>query len=364
MNCPYWYKYTFSYSLMAGAWRQSGTWAEIRMQKVICILLLFSQAVLSFGTALAEQNRDIPQIHGGLETTMELKYRANEKLYKLDFPLYGSLQLLYENERINTAVSLDYIGESGIGETYLLGGTEYSYMKIGYYASDWGYGYSISPLGSLNIIDDRYPSNIFYRKNYLPHPCFTMTVGSQRFHQQTVFTNREKNIESVKDTDLGLRAIWNENGSTVSLGLIRKLGYPPPLFFLTVENLGDLGNLWIELCWEYYKTSRDIWSFVFGVKRELSSAVLCAEYVMDGAQNFIFLEEIFLFNPSAQFDLKGFFHIPDMSSAFNGSIPMSVERNLVFEPGFYLFLGKKDKYFSPLKEDNNNSIYFKLKYSF
>ena len=89
---------------------------------------------------------------------------------------------------------------------------------------------------------------------------------------------------------------------------------------------------------------------------------LFVEYIFDGTENILFLEEVFLKNEFTQFDLKTFFHIPDFSSAFNGSIKLEIEKNLTFEPGFYLFFGKNEKYFSPGRGENNNALYFKLLY--
>ena len=76
------------------------------------------------------------------------------------------------------------------------------------------------------------------------------------------------------------------------------------------------------------------------------------------------LEEAVIQNELAKFNLKTFFNVPDFSSAYNGFISLAVAQYLTFEPGFFLFLGKDEKYFTPNKTDNNNTVYFKLKYEF
>jgi hypothetical protein len=314
--------------------------------------------------AIAEQKRDAPQIHGSAETCLQLQYEAAGDNYSIDVPFYGKLQVLYKNERVESVFSIDYIEELGIGETYLLGGIEYSNMKIGYYVVDWGRGYSYSPVGNINMVDSRYPSNIFYSKKYLLYPCYTMTLGSQKLFNQIYFANREENIETIDDTELGLRGVVQGEDYTVSLGFIRKLGYPPALFFLTAENRSDQQAVWMELSWEYHKESHDVWTFVLGVKRQLVRARLCAEYIIDRTENYLYIEEAFLSNSSTQFSLKGFFHIPDLSSAFNGFISVGIDETITFEPGVYLFFGKRKKYFSPLEGENNNSVYFRLVYEF
>jgi hypothetical protein len=310
------------------------------------------------------QYTETPRIFSSLETNVEIKYIREERLYKFEFPFYGNIEVLHKTPNLESVFSIEYIGELGLGETYILGGTDFSHMKIGYYVENWGTGYSLSPLGSINPLDNRYPQNIFYRTNYKPVPRFTMTIGDQSFHQQISIINREENIETVDDSDLGLRGIWTGPDSSASIGFVRKFGYPPPLFYLTAETIGDREHVWLELGWEYHKTSRDVWTFILGFMREFSSTELRLEYIVERGENFLFLEEAVIQNELAKFNLKIFFNVPDFSSAYNGFISLVVAEYLTFEPGFFLFLGKDEKYFTPNKTDNNNTIYFKLKYEF
>ncbi len=310
------------------------------------------------------QHTETPRVYSSLETNIQIKYIREERLYECEFPFYGNIEIFHETPNLKSVFSIDYIGELDLGETYILGGTDFSHMKIGYYVENWGNGYALSPLGSINPFDDRYPQNIFFRSNYKPVPRFTMTMGNENFLQQISIINKEENIKSVDDTDLGLRGIWTGPDSSASIGFIRKFGYPPPIFYLTAEMIGDKEHVWMELGWEYHKTSRDVWTFVLGFMREFSHTALYGEYIVERGENFLFIEEALVQNELAQFNLKIFFHVPDFSSAYNGFISLAVDKYLTFEPGFFLFLGKNEKYFSPKEEDNNNAIYLKLKYEF
>jgi hypothetical protein len=101
--------------------------------------------------------REQPRIMGSIESSIDLRYRASEDSYEVEYPIYANVGLFYENETLESFISVDYVGEPALGETYLLGGTEYSHIKIGYYDELWGTGYGLSPLDEKNPRDERYP---------------------------------------------------------------------------------------------------------------------------------------------------------------------------------------------------------------
>ena len=307
---------------------------------------------------------DEVELSGELESSVGLSYRKAEKKYTTGFPLYGQVRLFHGTEKMESVISLYYRQGLDIGETYLKGGSEYSYMKIGYFIEDWGKGYSVSPLEILNDRDDRFPSNIFYRRYYKPNPIMLITVGSDQLQQQVVLLNRRGGVSSVNNTDLGLRGVWNREDYNFSIGLVRMLGYPPPLIFLTIEQEGTYERAWLEFGWEYHKKTRDLWDFNLGFSREFSASEMRAEYIINGFNTYLFIEDIFTINQMVKFDFKIFLHIPDFSSAFNTFFTLNIDNKFDFEPGIFLFIGKRGKYFSPHRGENYTSVYFKLKYSF
>jgi len=335
------------------------------MKSAIITAFFFHVFLCVFRIAFSEV-RDQPKIVGDIESSIDLRYRVSEDSYEIEYPLYANVGLLYETETLESLISVDYVGEPALGETYLLGGSEYSHIKIGYYDELWGTGYGLSPLDEKNPRDERYPQNVFFRTRYAHVPHFRMTFGSEvRYTQFTLsHVDREEEVSTVDDTELRVRAAWQSEGSTAGLGFIRRLGVPPPLFFITVKSEKESSGAWTELGWEYRKDSADLWSFVLGTRRRFRSAEVYIEYVLDRSKpSLIFFEELVQAHPIAKFNLRTFVHIPDFSSAFNGSLRLTVNPYLEFSPGFYAFFGKEGKYFSPLQSDNNNVLYLKLVYT-
>ncbi len=332
------------------------------------VLLPILVCLFLYCTALAQEARDRPQFHGQLETAIHFKHSAVDNIYSFDFPLYGKFQIVYEREMFNTVLALDYYEELSIGETYIQGGSEYSYLKIGNYTEDWGVGYAVSPISILNKNDSRYPENIFYRRYYRPNPLFDITMGSVDFYGQLAVSNREEDLLSLSDTYLGFRIVGKWSDYDMSLGFIRRAGWPPPLFFLTALRSGIDYGVWVELGWEYRRTENDIFDLVIGYRRDLSSASIVTECIVNGAHMYFYIENVYILQPIVKVGIKGFSHIPDLSyalnCAFNGFFVIDIDRGLVLEPGFFLFIGKEGQYLSPYRYENNNSIYLKLQYQF
>jgi len=338
-----------------------------RTNRLLPGLVLLMALVLLFCAPFAcfpQERREVPQIHGSAESTLQLSYETSPDRYNLEIPLITSVKLTYETEKVESVFSVDYLEELGVGETYVRGGTEYSHMKFGYYVVDWGIGYSISPLGGVNSIDSRYPENIFYWKQYAPYPSFMMTIGNSSIYNQLFIAQRDEHARSVDEGDLGIRGVVHSNDATVCLGFLRKFGTPPPIFFLTAKNSGEREEAWMELNWEYNKEGRDVWTFLLGLKQQFSRSTFYAEYIVERSDNFFFLQQAMMPNPSTQLSIRCFFHIPEFSSALNGFVALAVDKTLTFEPGFYLFIGKPEGFFSPLRTGNDNSLYMKISFEF
>jgi hypothetical protein len=330
------------------------------LSAVVFLLVFLCVPWMSFADV-----REQPVIRGGIESSAALRYRAPEDSYEIDYPLYATVGFFYKTETLESFISIDYIDELALGETYLLGGTEYSHIKIGYYNELWGTGYALSPLDAVNPRDERYPQNVFYRTRYAPVPNFRMTFGNEVRYTQIVLSHTSPGeVQTVEDTELRVRAAWQGEGSIAGLGFVRRLGAPPPLFFITAKSDNESSTVWMELDWEYRAEAKDLWSFVLGTRRRFQSSEVYAEYVLDRSKtSLFFFEELLQVHPIAQFNLRTFVHIPDFSSAFNGCIRLTVNPYLEFSPGFYFFFGKAGKHFSPLQEDNNNVVYLKLTYT-
>jgi hypothetical protein len=317
------------------------------LQRVFFILLCI---IFTGSISFAEDTRRKLETHGELETSAELEYRRAEDNYVFDFPLYAAIGIFYKTDLLESSFSLLYRNELDIGDTYLMGGSEYSYMKIGFFVEEWGIGYALSPISILNNRDSRFPDTIFYRKRYRPNPVFSAVMGGEKFHGQAVLSNKDENIESIDDTDFGFRGEWSGGDYSISLGFIRKIGKPPPLIFLTADSIGTREKVWLELGWIYNESSANIWNIAVGYTRELGFADIYAEYIIEDDDSVLYLEELFTINDLVSFDLKSFLHIPDLSNAFNGFFILKIEEHVFFEPGFYLYFGEGSRFFSRLEK--------------
>ena len=309
------------------------------------------------------------QLGGEVEASTDLVYRAADDTYLFDFPFRAVIRFSFQSERMQAVISLEYFERPGLGETYLLGGTERSNMKIGYYVEEWGAARSVGLPSVLNNRDERNPDNVFFSRAYRPNPIWTMTAGSENFYVQLALSNRETVIDSLDETAFGVRGVVE--GSTVSLfgGCIRKPGSSPLVVFAGIKQETDEGRYWTELDWERGDGVPDIWNFTLGMSRELPFAKITAEYLILDTHDVLFLEEDLSVAPSARFDLKSYFHLPDFSTALSGFFVVDVADGLTFEPGFYGFIGKRGRYFSPLAEGglqggNDNRAVLRMRFEF
>jgi hypothetical protein len=332
----------------------------------------FACALVSGGSSSLEAQaaRQAPSFRGEkpamiaeAEALSALRYGANER-YVFDASLRARLGLLFEREQVKAALTVEYLDGLGLGESYLRGGAEYSNIQIGLFVEDWGSAFSRGLSSVLNERDDRYPDNIFFSKKYRPNPIFSMTVGGEGMYAQAALSNREVSIESIEDSDFGLRGVVRSGAVRATGGLIKRIGASSLLSFATLEQETAGGRQWVEVDWQYLPSAEDVWSMAVGFSRELSFSRVWAEYLLLDTEDVVFLEEDLRFSDAAGFDLKLYFHLPDFSTALSGFFILGVGEGLTFEPGIYGFFGRRGRYFSPTEAENDNRAVIRLRFLF
>jgi hypothetical protein len=335
----------------------------MRRFSILLILILVPSAV-----ALGANGRTAVDLHGKLGTGFGLKYSTGRDRYWFDFPLYGGVGLTYESGIVEGKISFDYVNESGVGETYVQGGTRYSNLKAGNFTEQWGIGYGSSMVSILNSRDTRYPDNIFYWNYYRPNPMFSMTVGRETIHGQFVVSGREGVPSSMYDALLGTRLVGKWEGYDMSLGFVRRAGLPPSLFFLTAETEEEGYSLWSEIGWYNSRFDADLGSLLIGYKRELRTASIITEYSIWGANSIILVENVFHLSEQLDAGAKAFVHFADLrdawSMAMNLFLRMAVENGAVLEPGIVLFFGRAGTLLGPHNAENDNSLYLRFSLEF
>jgi hypothetical protein len=330
----------------------------------ILLTLIFFPASLVVGAV----GRNAPEFNGRITTGVGLNYRTDGDSYLFDFPIYGNLGVTYTTGIVESKVSLDYINEPSMGETYVKGGTKYSNLKIGIYEERWGAGYRSSPVSILNSRESRYPDNVFYQCYYRPNPIFSMTVGSERVHGQFVISGRDGVPSSIYDALLGTRLVGRWEGYDMSLGFVRCAGLPPSLFFLTAVTEDESSSFWSEIGWESSLYNADLGSMVLGYKRELRAASVIAEYAIWGANSLILVENVFHLPEQLDAGAILFLHFGDFrdawSTAMNLYLRMGVGKGALLEPGIFLFFGKPGTFLGPHETENDNSVYLRFKFEF
>jgi len=306
----------------------------------------------------------VPGIKGHIESSPGVFYRAGDETWYFDLPVYTDITFLYTGARGEASFSINYIQELSAGEIYVEGRDENMSIKMGHFIEDWGKGVSISTISVFNPVDDRYPENIFFQRVQKPTPMLAFTVSRGELFQQVVFCNTGASKELLNDTLFGLRGSVLSENKSITFGFVRKLGLPPPLFFLTAQAFASGQKAWLELGWEYRKEFRDIWTFVIGAEKKLFASTIRAEWIVDAQNAFLFLEEIVDFRSSMNLNFKAFLHTTDFSSAYHGILIYQIDRGITLGPYFYLFLGKENKYFSPLRGENNSRVGLKFNVEF
>ena len=334
------------------------------MRKYHIVLLLFLVAP----TLARGAGRDAPELFGSLRTEAGIHYKTVRDGYFFDFPLYGDIGLKFETGIVESVLTVDYVREPGLGETYIKGGTDYSFLKAGNYRERWGNGYSISPVSVLNNRDGRYPDNVFCKNLYRPNPMFTMRVGNSAIYGDFVVSGPDGVPASIYDARIGTRLRGNWEGYDMSLGFVRRAGMPPSVFFLTAQTQEADYSVWSEAGWVQNSFGDDLGSLVVGYKREVYSTTIIAEYALWGANSLMLLENRLYIDRNVDAGAKLFLHFADFrdawSAALNLSVGLEMEKDARVEPGIILFFGKPGTYLSPFEEDNDNGLYLRFTLSF
>ncbi|MGQ9616432.1 MAG: hypothetical protein ACUVWJ_08540 [Spirochaetota bacterium] len=334
-----------------------------RKTLVLLFLLLVFCPTSAKRSALAQQVKKVPELHGKIETTLELERRATEGLWAFDFPLYAELSLQYKSNRVLSMFSFDYYNSPSLGDTYIMGGEGNSILKLGYFRENWGEGYSTSSVDILNKWDSRYPQTIFFQRMRSPNPLFLMSKGDEKVWGEIVLS-QTGDFESINDALAGFRAVYSGNGFGLGTGMIRAMGYPPPLFFLTLRRETEVYRVWAEVSFLYLSESPDRWNAILGMRRLLKAASVLAEFSILHSSPILFLEEKVKIRKSVEFSLGIYTYLETFSSAISTSFSVTVDEKTSGEIGGYIFFGKEGSFFSRFEGENYNTIYMKLKYGF
>lgn len=309
----------------------------------------------------------------GLEARVEaaLSYRHSSPEGEgfFDYPLHGNLGARYQSPSVTGLLSLDLDldqnpggGEPVLGPTYLRGGDGESYLQAGFFTADWGTARSLSVVQRLNLRDTDYPPHIFHAGIRQPNPMFVMSFGGDTVTQ--VALSRTGESAAAEDALVGVRAVRRGEGLTVSAGMVRPAGYPPPLFFLTAETGEDRGEGWVELGWWHHPDTDDRLNLVLGGRRSFSSGSITGEFVLLDNHPLLYLAEELDLGGRGVFSLAGFVYLPTFSTALDAAFRVRVDQATRFDLGTVLFFGGEGSYFSRWKEGNSNQVYLRLAWEY
>jgi len=331
----------------------------------VFIMFWFCNTLVAQTTVPASRKTEpMPAITADLISSLELNYLAPENLYRFNLPLYGTAAVSFEEDSLQSVFSVEFYDKLAPGDTYIQGGTDYSYMKIGYYRENWGTGRSASVINKLNPRDTRYPANIFYNNYRSPNPFFTLSLGDGDFVSQVAVSLREDNIESVDDALLGLQFFTRKSDAEVGIGMIRYAGYPPPLFFFKAGIVEDRNSAWLEAGWHYNKDRPDRVDLVIGAMQKFERASVAGEFIFQSANPLFFLQENFILTEALSFTIGGFIYLPTFSSALNAYFTVAFADSAALDLGTFLFFGKEGSFFSRYDgDDNYNSVYIRIHFT-
>jgi len=313
-----------------------------------------------------EKEKDQPHLRGDLEVLFQAQHRADERAWFFEYPLYGHFGVLYPGEGFEAAISVDLIEEVSLGETYIRGGEDYSYLKLGYFTETWRTGSSWSVIDILNERDERYPNNVFYRNVLRPNPMILVSFGGGGWAQQIIASRKEES-ERVDDALLGVRSLLFSGGGLESgLGAAGRVGHPPPLVFLTLKNEAARTETWAEVGWWIYGDAPDTVNGVLGAKQSFASAFVIGELIVDESKLILFLEELTELNPLVSFGFQSYIYFNFFSAALKSFVSTNLGELTVVEAGTMLFFGEEGTYFSRYTEleDNDNQLYLRLALEF
>lgn len=333
---------------------------------VSLFLFVMVLAPLSSAVAQQEKERKGPAIRADLEVNFEAQNHADENRWVFDYPIYGNIGIIYAGGGVEAAASVDLIDEVSIGETYIRGGMDDSYLQLGYYTETWRTGYSWSVVDILNKRDDRYPNNIFYRNIMRPNPIINMSIGGETYLQQIVVSQKYEALDSVDDALIGMHSLIIRKGFMTGLGFIRHAGYPPPMIFLTGKTERRRTNVWVELAWWVYEDRPDQVNAVVGGRQQFSSVQMIGEFIVENSDLILFLEEELQVSSRATMGIRSYMYLNNFSASLDVFVSTDVDEFVKMDLGGMFFFGKEGSYFSRYdpEEDNDNKIYLRLLFSF
>ena len=305
-------------------------------------------------------------VGGYLNSAIGVYYDSLSNNLSSDYPIYGSIYLNYKKSIMEVHGELNYrkwnYNESiGIGDLYIKGGDASSCMMIGNFLENWGIGKSVNSLMAFSRHDDSYPENIFYDKKFLTSPALKMAFSKDSLTQELILSSGDFTGD-VNQNLFGFKSTVINDNSSISAGVIRRIGFPPPNYFIQLKTSEEGIDEWVEVGWVYSKESKDEWSALLGVEKTLGSSEVAIELIFEKAHSLFFTTSNLYMKNNVLFNLSFYLSFNDWSSAWNGGFKFLINRYFTMEIGGFLFLGKTGKYFSPKagSMDNNDNLYLKL----
>ena len=323
------------------------------------LLFIVILEILFINTAFSKD--EILSVGGYLNSSFDFNYVQIGKDWKMDYPIHGSIYLNYKKSIMEARCGLLYNGSIRIGDLYIKGGNNKSYMKLGNFLEDWDISKSADVLMSFSKRDESYSNNIFYIKQLLSTPTFKIAFFNNNLSQELVLSQGE-DATSINNHIVGFKSTVDNGNNSISLGVIRRIGVPPPDIFLQLKGSSEAINEWLEISWIYNKNETDEWSALFGVEKHLDNSSGRLELLLSKNQDLFYINNSMLIKDNVLFNLSFYLSLNDWSSAWNTAFRFLVNQNFDMELGGTLFLGKNGKYFSPREEmkDNNDSLYLRL----
>jgi len=331
-------------------------------------LILFVMVIACGSTAGAQQERkkEGPTIGADLEVNFEAQDHADENRWVFDYPIYGNIGIRYEGDAVEATASLDLIDEVCMGETYIKGGAQNSYLKLGYYTEAWRTGHSWSVVDILNRRDDRYPNNVFYRNIMRPNPIVNMSIGGEKYLQQLVVSQKDESLDSVEDALLGLHSLVIRKDFMTGIGIIKPAGHPPPMIFITGKTEARQTSAWVEVAWWVLDDTPDRVNALIGGRQQFSSIDMIGELILEDNDCVLYLEQESRVSSRAALDIRSYLYLNTFSASLDLFVSTDVDRFVKMDLGAMLFFGSEGSYFSrfDMEQDNDNKIYLKLLFSF
>ena len=333
------------------------------MTKVKVYILLFLIMILGVLNLSFGSNGNL-SMGGYLNTALNFSYNKINTNWSINYPIYGSVHLNYEKGIMEVRCGLKYTGIVGIDELYIKGGDKKSYLKIGDFVEDWSIAKSINTLMSFSNRDTSFPNNVFFNKNYLPSPKFELLFSKNNFSYGLIISQKDK-LNDINHQIVGLESSVENENSSITLGVIREIGFPPPNYFIQLRKSNESINGWMELGWTYNKKESDRWSALLGIEKNLDRNNASLELLFTQAQSIFYMNSDVSVKNDVILNLSLYLSFNDWSTGWNNSFIFLVNQNFKMRLGCMFFLGKSGKYFSPLNslKENNDNLFLMLEFN-